>query len=325
MTLDKINKNVILITRGINMSELQSFENFIIKCCELDEWDLRTFLKEKLSEAGFTIQEDKYSSYRQGRYQEIKNMLAIRGKTPRVCLVAHTDVCRDHGIRNKHKKATPVIKNVERFGVAMRIIQDKNCNVQVGGDDRLGVAINTWIALNTGYDLGLLFTTDEEVGAVSADYVSFKELGEFDLLAQVDRGNHSHQLVTNISGVRLCDHATVTRLLGISESIGMPRNPVMGLLTDVYSIKGDGKCKNAVNMTCGYHNSVGSGPNEYIDIQEAKDTMKFVSCIIQDYDLEFIEEESMEDREITEEEVMADMAATEADMKINSDDDIVWN
>lgn len=306
------------------MSDLQSFENFIMKCCELDEWDLRPFLKEKLVSVGFTFQEDDYSSYRPGRYQEVHNMLAMRGKSPRICLVAHTDVCRDHGFKAKHKKATPVIKEVNRFGKDMRIIQDKDCNVQVGGDDRLGVAINTWIALNTGYDLGLLFTTDEEVGAVSADYVSFPELGEFDLLAQVDRGNHSNQLVTNISGVRLCSPETAKRLIGISEAIGMPRTTVMGLLTDVLSIKGDHKCKEAVNMTCGYHNSVGSSPNEYIDIQEARDTMKFVSSIIQDYDLELIAKEEMENREITTEEVAADIAASTAEA-LATQTDIVWN
>lgn len=305
------------------MSELQSFENFIMKCCELDEWDVRPFLKEKLTTAGFTFQEDDYSSYRPGRYQEVHNMLAMRGNAPRVCLVAHTDVCRDHGFKTKHKKANPVIKEVNRFGKDMRIIQDKDCQVQVGGDDRLGVAINTWIALNTGYDLGLLFTTDEEVGAVSADYVNFPELIEFDLLAQVDRGNHSNQLVTNISGVRLCSPETAKRLIGISEAIGMPRNTVMGLLTDVLSIKGDNKCKEAVNMTCGYHNSVGSSPNEYIDIQEAKDTMKFVSSIIQDYDLEIIAKDEMEHREITEEEVAADMAATSTEVENQSE--IIWN
>ena len=305
------------------MSELQSFENFIMTCCELDEWDVRPFLKEKLASVGFTFQEDDYKSYRPGRYQEVHNMLAMRGNSPRVCLVAHTDVCRDHGFRSAHKKATPVIKEVNRFGKEMRIIQDKDCQVQVGGDDRLGVAINTWIAIHTGYDLGLLFTTDEEVGAVSADYVSFSELGEFDLLAQVDRGNHSNQLVTSISGVRLCGPDTAKRLIGISEAIGMPRYIVSGLLTDVLSIKGDNKCKEAVNMTCGYHNSVGSSPNEYIDIAEARDTMKFVSSIIQDYDLELIARDEMENREITPEEVAADIAATSAEA--NSKSDIVWN
>jgi len=303
------------------MLESQSFENFIIQCCELDEWDLRAFLKEKLIEANFTIQEDDYSSYRGGRYQEVHNILAIRGKQPRVCLVAHTDVVRDHGSRSKQRKVIPVIKEVNRFGENIRIIQDKDCQVQVGGDDRLGVAINTWVALNAGYDMGLLFTTDEEVGNQSADHADFSELKNFDLCMQVDRGNVNRQLVTNIGGTRLCSPEMATLLLKIAEDIALPRQPVNGLMTDVLSLKSSGKIKNAVNMTCGYHNN--HSQNEFINIQEAKDTLQYVSEIIKYFDLELIAE--MENREITTEEVLADISATDAEMRIRGDDSIVWN
>lgn len=268
-----------------------SFEQFIIKCCRLDEWDLRTFLKEKLTEAGFTVNEDDYRSSRGGRYSEVHNLLAIRGNYPKVCLVAHTDVCRDHGFRTSvgiTRKANPVIKTMDRFGKTIRIIQDEYCQLQVGGDDRLGVAINTWIALNTGHSMGLLFTTDEEIGALSADEVSFDELGEFELLVQVDRGNHSNQLVLDIYGTQLCNVETGRRLLQLAKEIDLPRYPVSGLLTDVYALKKAGKCKNAVNMTCGYHNSHSSSPNEYISISEACETLKYVNEIIKAYELEEI-------------------------------------
>lgn len=294
-----IGEEVLFSSQRFTMSEIQSFENFIIKCCELDEWDLRDFLREKLTAAGFTIQEDDYKSYRTGQYQKVHNMLAMRGE-PKVCLVAHTDVCRDHGSRREHKKAKPVIKEVSRFGKESRIIQDENCAVQVGGDDRLGVAINTWIALNTGYDLGLLFTTDEEVGNCSADYANFKEFMHFDLFVQVDRGNHSRQLVTNIGGVKLCDTQMANTLLQIAEDIGLPRVPVIGLMTDVLALKSDNKIKAAVNMTCGYHGSIGSSPNEYIEIDEAKDTLRYVSEIIKYFDLQTDETINTVDTEIHE-------------------------
>ncbi len=260
-----------------------SFENYIMQCCKSREWNLRKFLKKKLINAEFKIIEDDYSSYRKGKYQQVHNLLAIRGE-PRICLVAHTDVCRDHG--NDLPDVNPVIKTMEIDGEPKQIIQDKNCEVQVGGDDRLGVAINSWIALNTGYDLGLLFTTDEEVGVVSAEYVHFPELLDFDLLLQVDRGNRSHQLVNSIGGEQLCSFTTADRLLQISKNINHPRYIVDGMLTDVLALKMNHMCKDAVNMTCGYHNSIGAQRNEYIDIQEAKDTMQYVSSIIQYYDLD---------------------------------------
>jgi|ERR1700722_3451840 len=263
-----------------------SFENFIIQCCKAREWDLRKFLKKLLERNGFQIVEDDYVSHRDARFSTVHNMLAIRGK-PRVCLVAHTDVCRDH-VSHQMPEVDPAIKLTTIEGELRAIIQDRDCKTQVGGDDRLGVAINTWVATNTGYDIALLFTTDEEMGLVSAEYVKFPELNNFDLLVQVDRGNNSNQLVTNISGVQLCSWRTGDLLIKIAEEIGLPRYKVQGFLTDVLAIKTNGVCREAVNMTCGYHNSIGADSDEYIDIQEAKDTMKYVASIVKYYDLESI-------------------------------------
>lgn len=270
------------------MLDKYSFENFIIQCCKAPEWRLRNFLKNVLLGAGFTIKEDDYVSRREGKFKSIRNMIAIRGN-PRVCLVAHTDVCRDHAFGSP--TADPVIKIDTIGGEARRIIQDRNCDVQVGGDDRLGVAINTWIALNTGYDTALLFTTDEEVGLISAEHISFPELLDFDLLVQVDRGNHSNQLVNAIGSCQLCSDTTARRLLKIAEDINLPRRLVNGMMTDVLAIKGNHMCREAVNMTCGYHNSFGAEKDEYIDIIEARETMQYVSTIIQYYYLEKDKEE----------------------------------
>jgi len=256
-----------------------SFENFIMQCCKAHEYELRSFIKKTLLRAGFTIKEDNYySSHRNGKYKNIPNLLAMRGK-PSVCLVAHTDTCREHNIEDT-VRAEPDIKKIDTYDGIKEVITDKNNMVQVGGDDRLGVAINLWIALNTGYDMGLLFTTDEEVGVISAGELEMPEIKEFELLVQVDRGNHSNQLVSKIGGVKLCSEKLVEELLKISRQIDLPRREVEGFLTDVYAIKKNKMCKNAVNMTCGYHGSYGASADEYIDIQEARDTMKFVANIV---------------------------------------------
>jgi hypothetical protein len=293
-----------------------SFENYIIQCCKAREWNLRKFLRAKLLSNGFKIIEDDYLSFRGGKYSKVHNMLALRGENPRVCLVAHTDVCRDHGESDSNApNVNPVLKSMELNGETKDIIQDRYSAVQVGGDDRLGVAINSWIALNTGYDLGLLFTTDEEAGVVSASYVSFSDLLNFDVLLQVDRGNRSNQLVTSIGGIELCSRQTAKRLLKISETTGSPRYEVDGMLTDVLAIKTNDMCKDAVNMTCGYHNSIGAQVDEYIDVQEAKDTMKYVSSIIQYYDLHQDDEEieeigAMEESETEEYDTLRGRAET---------------
>ena len=284
----------------MHQNNQHSFENFIIQCCKSKEWDLRRFLKRQLKKAGFAIQEDSYRSDRvdaEKKYGTVHNLLAIRGN-PRICLVAHTDVCRDHSF--SRKGGTPDINPVIKDWAGRQVIQDKDCQYQVGGDDRLGVAINTWLALNTGYDLAVLFTTDEEVGLISAGECRFPELAKFDLLVQVDRGNKSNQVVSRIGGTQLCSRKTIGRLLKIAEEMGQPRDEVSGLATDVLMMIRNGVGKEAVNMTCGYHNSFGDSAKEYIEIAEAKSTLSFVSHIIQYYDLrldlgEAAEEEKKEE------------------------------
>lgn len=261
------------------MNTKNTFEDFIIDCCKLNEWTLRDELKTLLTENGFTIVEDEYKSplNKGEKYNTIHNMLAIRG-TPRVCLVAHTDVCRDYNSEIP-PEVEPVIK--EQFGKS--IIQDKDCKTQVGGDDRLGVAINTWVAIKGKEDLALLFTSDEEAGCLSSSKLKLEQIKEYELLVQTDRGNRSNQLVSHIGGRRLCDNNVVQRLLQISKDIGLPRIEIEGFLTDVLVIKRNGMCKNAVNMTIGYHQSYGDEPNEYIDIMEAKEALAYVDAIVNYY------------------------------------------
>jgi hypothetical protein len=299
------------VDEDLKGDDISPFEHHIIQCCKAPEWELRKWLKKTLTRAGFEIFEDGYKTDRvakEKRYESVHNMLAIRGN-PNVCLVAHTDVCRDHeelradsrfngygeyhhwmydrhdeeGNKKVIRKVEPVVKKVEHEGTIRRVIQDKDCKLQVGGDDRLGVAINTYIALNTGYPLGLYFPTDEEIGLKSARACEMPRLKDFDLLVQVDRGNHSDELVIKIGSEILCSYDTAVRLLEIAYDNDMPRSPITGLATDVYALKSKGQCKEAVNMTCGYHHSHGASPNEYIEIDEARSTMKYVAEIVKDF------------------------------------------
>lgn len=273
------------------------FESFIMGCCKAKEANLRKWLKSSLTQYGFSIKEDDYVSERakdDPSYKTVHNMLAIRGKNPKICLVAHTDVCRDHSSgRFKRKEgavvADPCIREIEmeigKEKQKRRIITDRENKVQVGGDDRLGVAINAWIGIHSKYDMGLLFTTDEEIGLRSARACNFPELAKFDLALQVDRGNHSDELVTKINGTQLCSYETTGRLLEIAFDIDMPRKPVLGMSTDVVTLKDRNIVKEAVNMTCGYHNSYSDDADEFIDIEEAIRTMKYVATIVKDYNV----------------------------------------
>jgi len=71
------------------------FADLIVTCCKLSEPELRSYIKKVLIEQNFSIQEDSYQSKRLGEYLNIPNLLAIR-QAAKICLVSHTDVCRDH-------------------------------------------------------------------------------------------------------------------------------------------------------------------------------------------------------------------------------------
>ncbi|HEY9635810.1 MAG TPA: hypothetical protein V6D14_20560 [Coleofasciculaceae cyanobacterium] len=265
------------------------FTELLITCCKLSEPDLRSYIKQVLIEHHFLIQEDSYLSKRLGEFSNVPNLLAIR-ESPKVCLVSHTDVCRDHdSIKDKYSIKTapsdqvnPVIKNLIHLDQLATVIQDKDCLVQVGGDDRAGVAIELWLAIKTDLPMALLFTTDEEIGLLSARQVEFPELMNFELLIQLDRGNQPNQQIVNqVADIKLCDESLINSLVRLSFKKRKPRQKVTGYGTDVVAIKANGKCKNAINLTCGYHNSFGHSPSEYIVIHEVEETMEYVKDIIE--------------------------------------------
>lgn len=264
-----------------------SFETWIMNTCKSSEWGLRKFLKKKLGEAGFSWKEDDYVSVRcerNNKFRSIHNLLFIRGN-PKICLVAHSDCCRDYRMDGQIPEVHPELKNWGTDEHTEWIIQDRDCEVQLAGDDRLGIAIASWIALNTGYDLAILITTDEECGMKSAYKCKFEELREFELLVQLDRGNRTNELVTQIGHIKLCSDQVTKRLLKIAEDMGCPRTEVTGLITDVFALRSVGICEEAINMTIGYMD--GHSNSEYIITEEAKVAMKYTSEIIKHYDLNY--------------------------------------
>ena len=261
-----------------------SFRELIARCCVSDEATLRRDIKSTLLARGFSFVEDDYVSYRSAERRPVSglcNLLLTRG-APRVALVAHTDVCRDH---DAFERGTPmpVPDPVIQRHDGRTILRDRHREVQLGGDDRLGVAIALWTALRTKRPLALLFTTDEEVGLLSAATCRFAQLATLDLLVQIDRGNHSHQLVDRIHEERICAPDVATRILAALERAGRPRETTNGGSTDVRALRRNGVCRDAINLTCGYHESYGDSGDEYIDLPEAEDTARDVRAIVQEF------------------------------------------
>lgn len=260
------------------MIENLSFEELIIWACKSQESSLRIELLKVLKEFGYEIHKDSYSSYKDPGNSIYNNVLFIRGK-PNCSFICHTDICRDYVAINSDSpepEPTPVIKNMN----GERILQDYNCKTQIGGDDRLGVAIAVWTLLQSKNDCALLLTTDEEIGLRSSYELDIPKINDFELLIQIDRGNQSNQIVNEIGGLELCN-SLMSETLKLITSKRIPRTLVKGAPTDIYALKKQNKIQNAVNITCGYHNSFGQSGHEYINIREAKETLFLIKDILE--------------------------------------------
>lgn len=260
-----------------SITEPTPFERVILAACALDESTLRSQLEFALTRHGFRTRNDEYDALPQPRTPDrvVRNMLAIRG-TPRVCLVVHTDVVRDW--RDTTGILRPVVRDEVIDGRRRRSITDATGETPIGGDDRLGVAIAMRVARASTHDLAILFTTDEERGLFGAEEVPADWVAPFELLVQIDRGNHRDQLVTSIHDTRLCHPRWEARLLRLASNLGLPRQACDGYPTDVYALVRRGVVRNAVNLTCGYY--ANHRGNEWIDVAEADETARYVRAIV---------------------------------------------
>lgn len=257
-----------LASRGVQ----SGFVRHVARCCAAAESALRRWLETELPKAGFSLHHDDYATT-EGRPHP--NLLARRGE-PSVVLVTHTDTCREHA--HPGRRSDPCLRKVVRGGTRRWILQDRACRVQLGADDRLGVAIATWVGARARVPLGLLFTTDEEIGLRSARHVPVAWGDGCDLFVQIDRGADEPQLVTSIHGMPLCGKDTERSLIATAEGVGLPRAVADGRGTDVFVLKMQGVVREAVNLTCGYHRA--HREDEFVDVQEAWETVELVRAIV---------------------------------------------
>jgi hypothetical protein len=175
----------------------------------------------------------------------------------------------------------PVARYVDRAGRARRVLQDCERKTPIGADDRLGVALITWLAIRQEIDVALLFTTDEERGLLSAWQLPPEWFADFSLVVEVHYGNRpSAELVSRVEGVPLCSPRRTSWLLDLSATIGLPRIEADGPRTDAYAMRCRDLVPEAVNMTCGYHESFKEASGEeYVDLEEAADTLRFLLAI----------------------------------------------
>lgn len=119
-----------------------------------------------------------------------------------------------------------------------------NCVNGIGGDDRCGVVIILELLKRTKLDFSILFTTDEEIGALGAsDFVkTHKGLKNVNAIIEYDRRGNSDIVRYYDANLQLTE---------IAEKYGFVRNT--GSFSDIVELS-EAYGISSINISSGYHN-----------------------------------------------------------------------
>ena len=186
------------------------------------------------------------------------NFILVRGTAP-VMLVAHLDT-----VHTEHVK---------------QICASKDGNILmspqgIGGDDRCGVFALVKVYLSAQFKPWLLFTCDEEVGGLGAQYFCQlhsqgllpKELEDLKFLVEIDRKGKNDAVYYD------CDNPDFEAYI-----TGKGFTTAIGSFTDISLIAPELGIA-AVNLSSGYYNA--HTLHEFINVNELHDTIRKVGEIV---------------------------------------------
>lgn len=193
---------------------------------------------------------------------KIGNIYLTKGESESYpALVAHMDEV--HNIRGEREIVE--LKGV-LFGYSMKDMKQ----VGIGADDKNGI----WIALEalrTLPALKVLFTVQEEIGAVGASYASVKFFDDCRFVLECDRKGNS-DFITQIYHEQICSDEFVSDLKPILNEYGYKE--ATGLLTDVITLRDNGLKLSCANISCGYYNP--HTQFEFTNLYDLKNCLKMV-------------------------------------------------
>ncbi len=204
------------------------------------------------------------------------------------CVVAHMDTVHNF-VENYHIKkeikdngttklyaAGLVSKNT--FGVTQfePVNTQKKVlgNTGIGGDDKCGI----WLALKLLKELPklkIVFTVEEEIGAIGASKVDTAFFNDVGYLIEGDRKDNC-DIITDIYGSSICSQEFLDTIFEPLVKYNYTENS--GMLTDILAIKENNIELSAINVSVGYYNPHSS--NEYIIVEDLLKATSFVKeCI----------------------------------------------
>ena len=193
---------------------------------------------------------------------KIGNIYLTKGESESYpALVAHMDEV--HNIRGEREIIE--LKGI-LFGYSMKDMKQ----VGIGADDKNGI----WIALEalrTLPALKVLFTVQEEIGAVGASYASVKFFDDCRFVLECDRKGNS-DIITSIYHEKICSDEFLYDIKPIFKSYGYSKNN--GLLTDVAELRDNNLNLSCVNISCGYYNP--HTDEEYTVLKDLQNCLEMV-------------------------------------------------
>lgn len=222
---------------------------------------MRNLMRVRLEEAGMHVEmRDRQIFARKGR------------KSPVPFIVAHSDT------------VYPIVPN-ENYRIAWDFnsgsvkyyAEDPKEKKRrgIGGDDKCGLFVALQIAQNMN-DVGVIITTDEEIGCVGAKRVKKEDLEDASVLIQADRRGGT-DAVKRISGFDISGEDWQEHVETSVKSHGYTWH-TWGANTDVFAMQGtEAASVSAVNLSAGYH--LPHTENDWIDEEQLENAFELALAL----------------------------------------------
>ena len=231
---------LVLARRWLNLSVSAALAEHIIH-----------FLENELRVAGWEVESDEWG-----------NIMAQRGNSTSMPLLnAHMDTCQVE--KDEYSMSGIAYEPAtDRFQLA---------GVQLGCDDKAGLAIILCLAKYTDLEFKILLTVQEECGQWGVQQIPAKFFKDVCWIFSLDRKG-ANDIITNYLGSDTCTEVFYGKLVQVAKEIGMELHRASGSRADTYYLAEH--CP-AVNLSVGYY-----GPhrdNDYLVVRETYNTLNLVA------------------------------------------------
>ena len=155
-------------------------------------------------------------------------------------------------------------------------------NVGIGFDDKAGIIaiIELWRAMPE-HNFRIIFTAEEEVGGIGADYVEASRIDQAQYILELDRKG-GKDIIQESGYTRLCSESFAKKW----EELGFKR--ASGTFTDLNKFKPKATKVEMCNLSIGYYNP--HQKNEYLNIKEFENVIAKVKQFMLDNAAEVFED-----------------------------------